>query len=85
MSDNLSDVTLGDEEHRIACGSTSQPKTFENIHQQDTFTSLLWTYRQAKARGEDVMLTLKTQKCVENLQLKVSFWWKDKRERAGWK
>ena len=61
------------------------------MHQQDTYSSLLGTYQQAKARGEDVMLTLKTKECVETVQLTVSrpaggpVAWKEERERSAWR
>ena len=42
------------------------------MNQQDTYSSLLGTYQQAKARGENVLLTLETKDCVETVQLTVS-------------
>ena len=39
------------------------------MYKQDTYSSLLETYQQAKARGENVLLTLETKNCVETVQL----------------
>ena len=54
----------------------------------DTYTSLLETYQQATDRGENALLTLETNHCVETVKLCVSrpaggpaAW----RERACWR
>ena len=60
------------------------------MYKQDTYCSLLETYQQAKARGENVLLTLETKNCVETVQLTVSrpagepVAWRGERERGAW-
>ena len=61
------------------------------MFEQDTYSSLLGTYQQAKARGENVKLTLETKDCVETVELTVSrpaggpAAWREEREKAGWR
>ena len=61
------------------------------MNQQDTYSSLLGTYQQAKARGENVLLTLETKDCVETVQLTVSrpaggpAAWREERGRVDWR
>ena len=51
---------------------TNSSFIFGNMNQQDTYSSLLGSYQEAKARSENVLLTLETKDCVETLQLTVS-------------
>ena len=62
------------------------------MNTQDTYTSLLGTYQQAKTRGGEMCYSsLEIKDCVKTVQLTVSRpaegpeAWKEKMERAGWR
>ena len=61
-----------------------------NMFHQDTNKTVVATYQEAKAKGENVMLTLKCEDCVETVQLSASrpvaglAAWRDYSTRNGW-